>query len=129
MLILSLITAASVLLFMVVFLRIGIVAVARDAIATSQSAVATVRAPDLDDLERERAVQAAGLRLVRLSGSLIGRSALALAAAFVPVLLADWAGLAPMDAALAFMARWDVIGIVSVIMIAVYFAGRRLWQR
>lgn len=123
------ITAVSILCFMLVFWKIGVVEAARDAIGTAQGAMATVRAPDLDDMDRERAVQAAALRLVTLTGSLILRSAIALVAAFVPVLLAGWAGLSPTGETLDFMARWDVIVVVTVVVTLGYLAGRRFWQK
>lgn len=114
---------------MLVFWRAGILDVAKDAIATAQGAMNTVRAPDLDDLAREKAVQAAALRLVVLSGSLILRSLLALLAAFIPVLICDWIGLSPMSRTLGFMERWDVIVIITVVMTLGYFASLRLWPR
>lgn len=124
---LILLTAASIACFMLLFWLTGIVGVAREAIATARSALQTMRAPELDDDARERAVQSAALRMLKLSASLILRSLLALAAAAVPILGADWLGLVPARESLAFMERWDVILIASLVMIAGYIAVRRLW--
>lgn len=129
MVVLSIIAASSIGLFLVVFWRAGIMEVAREAIAIARGAAATVRAPDLDDLAREQAVQAAALRLLTLSAILILRSLLALAAAFVPIALCDWTGLAPMAATLDFMERWDVIAVATVAICAGYWASLRLWPR
>ncbi len=129
MVVLSLIAAGSIGLFLVVFWRAGIMDVAREAIAIARGAAATVRAPDLDDLAREQAVQAAALRLLMLSSILILRSLLALAAAFVPILLCDWVGLAPMTATLGFMERWDVIAVATLAICAGYWVSLRLWPR
>ncbi|MGJ5620593.1 hypothetical protein [Sulfitobacter sp. MF3-043] len=88
-----------------------------------------MRDPTLDELARERAVQAAAVSLLVLAGSLILRSLLALAAAFIPVLMADLTGFAPLAATLAFMERWEVILIATAIITLGYVAGTRLWSR
>ena len=124
---LVLITAVSILCFMIAFWLVGIVPVAREAIATVRTAMASMRDPALDDLAREKAAQSAALRMIRFSGALILRSLLALAAAAVPIFAADALGLAPAERSLAFMARWDVILVASVAVLALYFALRRLW--
>lgn len=123
------ITVLSIGLFMVAFWLLRIVSVAKDAIATVKGALATMRAPDLDDDAREAAVQKAAVRLITISASLVGRCAFALAAAFVPIYLAHAAGVARMEDSLAFMERWDVILIASLLILAGYLTGKRLWRR
>ncbi len=88
-----------------------------------------MRDPALDELTRERTVQTAAIRLVAASGSLILRNLLALVAAFVPILVADWAGIVPQAAMLSFMARWDVILIATAVVTLGYMVGVRLWSR
>ena len=88
-----------------------------------------MRDPALDELTRERTVQTAAIRLVVASGSLILRSLLALVAAFVPILVADWAGITPQAAMIAFMERWDVILIATVVVTLGYVVGARVWSR
>lgn len=129
MITLTMITAVSIGLFMLVFRVTGIVPSARGAIAITQGALVTMRDPDIDEEERERAVQAAALRLVARTGSLILRSLLALGVAFLPVLAADWAGLSPRDVTLSFMARWDVILIATIVITLGYVVSLRVWSR
>lgn len=124
-----LIAAASIGVFLLVFWLAGIVSTARRAIATTRNAMQALRDPALDELVRERAVQAAAIRLVVASGSLILRSLLALAAAFIPILASDWAGIVPQAAMLAFMERWDVIVIATVVVTLGYVVGLRVWSR
>lgn len=123
------ITAVSIGVFLLVFWRANIVTVAKTAITTTRDALHNMRNAELDEEAREHAVQAAAVRLLGISGSLILRSLLALAAAFVPILAADLAGIAPHTATLAFMERWDVILIATVIITLGYVAGTRLWPR
>lgn len=123
------ITAVSIGFFLLVFWRANIVAVAKTAITTTRDALHNMRNAELDEEAREHAVQAAAIRLLGLSGSLILRSLLALAAAFVPILTADLTGIAPQATTLAFMERWDIVLIATVIVTLGYVAGTRLWPR
>ncbi len=124
-----LIAAASIGVFLLVFWLACVVSTARRAIATIRNAMQAIRDPALDELARERAVQAAAIRLVVASGSLVLCSLLALAAAFIPILAADWAGIVPQAAMLAFMERWDVIVIATVVVTLGYVVGLRVWLR
>ena len=123
------IAVASIGFFLLVFWLAGVVSTARNALATTRGAMQAMRDPTLDERARERAVQTAAIRLVVASGSLILRSLLALVAAFVPILAADWAGIVPQAAVLAFMERWDVILIATVVVTFGYVVGVRLWSR
>ena len=129
MLTLSALAAISVAVFMLAFWKLAIVASARSAIAIMQNAVGVMRDPSLDDLAREKAVQAASLKLVRQAFSIIVRSVLALAAAFVPLILADQFGLAPLSASLEYLARWDVIIVVSIVVLFIWILGARFWKK
>ncbi len=119
----------SIAVFLVVFWLAGVVAAAKKAVQLTRGAVLAMRDPELDELERERAVQRSALRLVVVSASLIGRSLLALAAAILPVLAADWAGIVPQARTFAFMERWDVIVVATVVVTLGYLVGRRFWTR
>lgn len=123
------VAAASVLLFLAAFHRLGVVGVARRAIGTTGEAMRAMRDPGLDELARERAVQAAALRVLGAAGGLILRSLAALAVAFLPVLAADLAGLAERGAALAFMERWEVILAASLLVTLGYLIIGRRWLR
>ena len=67
-------TAISVAVFMLAFWQLGIVGVARSAIETLTGAVAAIKDPALDDYAREKAAQAAGLKLIRSAVSILIRS-------------------------------------------------------
>ena len=121
-------TAASVLAFLLAFWLLKIVPVARDAIGTLQGTMAQLRDPDLDDLAREKAAQSAGIKLIGSAFSLLLRSVVALAAAAIPLWLADLAGIMPLSSSIAFLERWDVILVTSVIMIALWFGWSRFWR-
>ena len=88
-----------------------------------------MRDPHLDEMARERTIQAAAIRLIVASGSLILRNLLALGAAFIPILAADWLGIVPQGAVLAFMGRWDVILIATVVVTLGFVVGVRVWPR
>ena len=124
-----LIAAASIGVFILVFWLARVVGAAKTAIATTRGALKTMRDPEMDELAREKAVQGAAIKLVLGAGSILLRSLLALAAAFLPILAADWAGLVPQAAMLDFLARWDVILIATVVVTVGYIAGARVWSR
>ena len=124
-----LITATSIGIFLLVFWLAGVVPCAKGAIATIHGAMQAMRDPHLDETTRERAIQSAAMRLVAASGSLIFRNLLALGAAFLPVLAADWVGIAPQEVVLAFMGRWDVIVIATVAITLGFVVGIRVWPR
>jgi hypothetical protein len=126
---LSALAAVSVAVFMLAFWRLEVVASARSAIVIMQNALGTMRDPSLDELAREKAVQSASLKLVREAFSLIVRSALALAAAFIPLVLADQFGLAPLSATLEYLGRWDVIIVLSIVSLSIWVAGGRTWRK
>jgi hypothetical protein len=117
----------SVAAFMAAFLAVRIVPAAAAAIATAHGAVAAMRDPSLDDLARERAAQRASLRLFGAFGGILLRSALALAAAFLPVLAADASGIAPEAAVTGFLMRWDVIVVLTVLVTAGWLLAWRAW--
>jgi len=71
------------------------------------------------------AVRRAGLALIVASFNLLWRFAVALAAAAVPILLADALGLASREAVLALMLRVDYIVIVSIAAVALTELIRR----
>lgn len=117
----------SILAFVVVFWKAGVVEAAQKAIATASRAGKVMSSKELDDHTKEKEVQKAAIGLVGSVFSIALRSLIALLAAAVPIYGADAAGLATTDGVIDFLSRWDVIIIVSAVMVAGYFAGRRLW--
>ena len=86
-----------------------------------------MRDPGLDEEAREKAVQAAALKLFGAFGSILIRSALALIAAAVPILAADAAGIAAEPAVTGFLSRWEVILALTVIITLGWVLARRAW--
>ena len=91
------------------------------------SATAAIRDSELDDEAREKAVQRASLRLIGTFFSILGRSALTLLASFLPIWLVGLTDLAAPEDVISFLSRWDVMVIVTVVVVAGYLVGRRLW--
>ena len=127
-LMLNALAAASVVIFMLVFWRLGVVASARNAVAIMQHAIDTMRNPSIDELTRERAVQSDSLKLLREAVSLLCRSAVALIAAFAPLALADQQGLVPLSDSLQYLARWDVIITLSALALFIWIVASRIWR-
>ncbi len=122
------IAVASILVFVVVFWIAGVVPAAQKAMATASHAGTVMSSKELDDDIKEKEVQKAAIALLGSVVSITARSLLALVAAAIPIYGADAAGLAGSETVIDFMSRWDVIIIVSVIMIAGYVVGRWLWR-
>lgn len=121
------VAAASVLAFVLVFWISKAVPAAQKAIATATQAGRVISSKELDDDTKEKEVQKAAIGLVGSVVSITVRTAVALIAAALPIYGAEAAGLAGSAAVIDFLSRWDVIIIVSVVMIAAYVMGRRLW--
>ena len=121
------VSVASILAFVIAFWLAKVVPAARKAIQTASGAASAMSSKDMDDEAKEKATQKAAISLLGSVGSIALRSAISLVAAAVPIYAADAAGLAPVDAVVDFMSRWDVIIIVSVVMIIGYIAASRLW--
>jgi hypothetical protein len=124
-----LIAAASLDIFLLVFWFAKVIPTAKGALATAHGALGAMRDPQLDELTRERRVQAAGISLLAYSGSLIVRSLAALIGAALPIFAADWIGVVPRVETLAFMVRWDVILVATGLITAGYLGRILLWPR
>ena len=117
----------SIVLFLIALWLLRLVPVASAAVATARGAVAAMRDPALDDAAREKAVQAASLRLMGAFASIVVRGALSLGASLLPIWLADLTGLASGWAIVDFLSRWDVIVVASVVIVAGYVVRVKLW--
>jgi hypothetical protein len=116
-----LVALLSIFFFLVSFWWLKITRVGTQAIKTAQSAMETMRDKSLDDEAREKAIQGASIKLFTAFFSILIRSAAALAISFLPIYLAHWTGLATIDAVIGFLSRWDVIVIVSAVILGGYF--------
>lgn len=115
----------SVLFFLIAFWRLKITRVGTNAVKTAQAALATMSDKSMDDEAREKAIQGASIKLFGAFFSIVIRSALALGISFLPIGMAHWTGLATMDEVIGFLSRWDVIVVISVVMIGGYLLFAR----
>jgi hypothetical protein len=118
---------ASIVAFLVVFWKIGVVPAASQAATRASAATRVIASKELGDEVKERETQKAALGLLGDVFSILWRSIVALVAAAVPIYGAEILKLTTSDAVVDFLARWDVIIIASLIIIAGYVVGQRLW--
>lgn len=118
---------AAVAVFAVALSRLGVVKAASGAVAISRDTMGVMRDPHLDDRARENAVQRASLRLMGACFSILYRSILAVLLSLAPVWVFSALGLLTFAQVLEFLSRWDVIVIVTVVMLAGYGISKRLW--
>jgi hypothetical protein len=121
----ALVTTLGIAAFVVVFALLRVPARASEGLAVAGRAQAALRDPTLDDAARETAAQAAARRLFYVFGVILVRTAAALAAAAVPVVLAARMGLVTAGEVAAFSMRVDVIVGASVVLLVLWFLTRR----
>ena len=121
------IATAAVCMLMVALPVFGVVQSGTRALDTARGAIAVLADDAMDEAARERAVRRASLSLLGSTASILGRSILALAVAAVPILSADWAGMVPIAESIRFLARWDVIAVVSLATTAACLTLVKLW--
>jgi hypothetical protein len=121
------IAIATLAILAVAFWVSGVMRVSAGVLTTTQNAAAIMRDPALDDLQREKAIQRASLRLLGDFGSILVRGVLSLAISFAPIWLADVTGLASSRAVIDFLSRTDVIVVASVVMVVGYVIRVRMW--
>ncbi len=123
------VTALGVAAFAVAFMLLRVPAWASESLAVAGRAQLALRDPALDDAAREAGAQAAARRLFYVFGVILVRTSAALAAAAVPVVVADRLALVPAGEVAAFSMRLDVILAASAALIAVWLLHRRLAAR
>jgi hypothetical protein len=104
----------------------GVVRIGTNVLHTARHAMAIVRDVTIEDAAREKAAQRASLQLFRAFASILFRSAVAFLASFIPILLADTAGLARTQDVFEFLLRWDVIFIAALFFTVGYMGLQRI---
>lgn len=122
----ALVAALGVAAFAVAFALLRVPAWAGESLAVAGRAHAALRDPALDDTARERAAQTAARRLFYVGGVIVVRTAVALAVAAAPLVLADGFGVVPAATVAGFLMRLDVILIAGVALVAVWIVQRRV---
>jgi len=97
-------------------------------LSTAKKGFETIQDERLDDEAREKASRHASIQLARLLGSILIRCTFTLLISFLPIWLAAWAGLAPVADVVNFLARWDVLGITTLVIAGGFVATRMLWS-
>jgi len=100
--------------------------ISRTAIETVMTGLSAMMDSALDDDAKEKVVRKAGFSLIITGFNVFIRFLLALAAATLPIVLADFTGLARQKQVLALMLRLDYIVIVSVVAIGAGYLLRGL---
>ncbi len=103
--------------FALVLWRTNIFEAANDVVSTSMAGVTSLVNSQLSDQAKEQAVRRAGLKLIVGGFNIAWRVVLALAAAALPVFLAEYFGLTSSSAVFDVMLRLDYIVIVSIVAI------------
>lgn len=125
----ALVTALGVAAFALAFALLRVPAWASESLAVAGRAQLALRDPALDDAAREAGAQAAARRLFYVFGVILVRTGAALAAAAVPVVVADRLGLVAAADVAAFSLRLDVILVASAALVALWLLQRRLAAR
>lgn len=121
------IAITSIAIFFVALHLSGVIRTGMGVTSTLQASLATLRDKDMDDLQREKAMQSASLQLMGSFLSILLRCLLCLLAAYAPLWGADAAGLAPSEDVMGFLSRLDVILLSTVFFVLAYIIKARLW--
>ena len=85
-----------------------------------------IRDPALDDDAKERIARQSSGQLLKQGVLIVLKAAAVLLATAVPFWIADILSITPIEESIAFASRWDVLVITTVVMLAIWFAWRRL---
>jgi hypothetical protein len=120
-----LVAVAAAAVFLITFHALDLAQIGLHALRTAGAGMTAMRDAGIDDTDRERAVRAASVTLMRAFFSIVFRVSLCfLASAFV-IWLAGITGLSAVGEVVAFLSRADVIGISFVVVTV----GCILWLR
>ncbi|MCR9077715.1 MAG: hypothetical protein NXH78_01325 [Hyphomonadaceae bacterium] len=121
-----LLTALSILGFVLVVLWTNLVGESKRVIAISNDVMSVFRDPAMDDEAREKAAQKASLQLFKSFFGLLIRFAAAIAGAIVPIGLASLTGWIPLHESIGFLSRIDVIVVTTGMMIALWWMSNAI---
>jgi len=106
-------------------LRIG--TAAAGVLSTAKGALAVLRDAGVDDATREKTARQASAQMARGLASILIRGAVALLASLVPMHIASSLGVASVADVGNYLARWDVIVVTTVVIVAGWYGWGRLW--
>jgi hypothetical protein len=122
------IAVVAVLVFIVAFKLFRLVPISSNAVLVSRSALTVMQDTDLDDLEREKAIQQLSISLLGIAFSIFMRGILTVAVSAIPVFGAGYLGLVNSEDVFAYMFSFKFILFSSVFIIIALFLGRKLWH-
>jgi hypothetical protein len=122
------IAVVAVLVFIVAFKLFRLVPISSNAVLVSRSALTVMQDTDLDDLEREKAIQQLSISLLGIAFSIFMRGILTVAVSAIPVFGAGYFGLVNSEEVFAYMFSFKFILFSSVFIIIALFLGRKLWH-
>ena len=120
------VAVVSVIVFAGVLFAVRIFETIQKTYMAAVGGVETMLDSELDDLQKEKAVQRAGLQLIGQAFQAFWRIALALAAVLVPIYIADWLGWVDQGQTLSVLLRVDFIVLVSLAAVIVTWALSRV---
>lgn len=122
------IAVVAVLVFIVAFKLFRLVPISSNAVLVSRSALTVMQDTDLDDLQREKAIQQLSISLLGIAFSIFMRGILTVAVSAIPVFGAGYLGLVNSEDVFAYMFSFKFILFSSVFIIIALFLGRKLWH-
>lgn len=119
------VAALAIAVFMIAFVVLRIVAVAKSAIQTSRAASSALANPQLDDAHREQLIQRSSLSLLGNFISITIRGAVALGLSWLTLLAADAADLARLEDVVALLSSWQAIVVTTVVLTVAWLAWNK----
>ena len=120
--------AVTVLLFCLAFRFTRLIPTAMQAVTIARQAVETMSTTSLDDFAKEKAVQQAALKMITNCGQLFIKGAAIVAAAVLPIWLADILKLATVHDTSQFALRRDVLIVTTIVVMAAVMSWNKLRQ-
>jgi hypothetical protein len=94
----------------------------------SKQAITTITDSELDDFAKESATQIAAISMLKKSFILLVKLSAIFGATILPILLADFVGIANYNDIGEFALRLDVLLITTLVASILFFTGRKLFR-
>ena len=115
------ITLVSVLVFIYAFKLSSIPRISRESFVIIYDTLAIIRDKNLSNEVREKGLQEASLKLFRAFLLITFSTTLTLGISFLPIYFAHLLGFVLIQDVIRFMSRWDVIALITFVIIFSYF--------
>lgn len=125
----TVVAALSLIVFLVAFRVARAVPAATRAMGIFRQSMAAIGDSALTDQDRERIMRRGSGQLLLSFVSILARSGAALAAAMLPIVIADWAGWVRFAEVTGYLARVDTIVGATLLVGLGYFLTARRWRK